>query len=504
MGEYLLGIDNGGSEIKCALFDTSGRTLCVTRRRVPMLLPAPGRTERRAEDVWHANAEAIREAVKTSGIDAKDIRAVGLTGYGNGILLVDENGRPTYHCIVSTDARASDYGDRFEASGAERAIYPLTKQTIWAAQPAALLPWFRDNDPAVLAQSTWCLGIKDWVRYCLTGVFATELTEASSTCLCNLDTHQFDETIFRALGIEDCRRLMPPIAESTAVTGRVTAAAAAETGLAEGTPVAGGYFDIDASALASGVLDESLLCLIAGTWSINEYVCKTANTDYDSNKNTVTLSYLPGHFITEDSSPTSASNFDWFVENVLRPDRKDTPASVIYKECDALMATLPPDENGPVFVPYLFDSSTTPGAKAAFFGLDSTHTRAQLVQAVYEGVVFSSALHVQNLRRPKESFAAARLSGGVAHSRVWAQMMADVLQMPVQVLAGSEMAAQGAAMGAGIACGLFADLADAVGRMTQVGETFAPRREYAAVYAHKFAAFQRALKALAVYHGAAD
>ena len=500
MADYLIGIDNGGSEIKCALFDASGNSLGVARRRVRMEIPRPGWTERNPAEVWSANASAIREVIQNAEVAASEIRAVGLTGYGNGIVLTDRTGKPTYNCIVSTDSRASEYGGFFKKNGAERAIYPATRQTVWSAQPAALLPWFRDNHPEILEESAYCLGIKDWIRYCLTGEMVTEITEASSTCLCNLDTRQFDDDIFSALGIAQCRRLMPPIAESTAVTGIVTPKASVETGLAAGTPVAGGYFDIDAAALASGVLDDRQLCLVAGTWSINEYISATANADYDSNANTVTLSYLPGYYLTEDSSPTSASNFDWFVENLMRADRSGVSAREIYRECDALLEAMPPEEGRAVFVPYLFDSATTPGAKGAFFNLDCGCSRAHMMQAVYEGVVFSSLFHVRRLRRPRESFSSARLSGGVAHSRVWSQMMADVLQMPVEILGGSELSALGAAMGAGVACGLFPGLSDAADRMTRVADTIYPRAEFAAIYEMKYAAYERALEALAVFH----
>lgn len=500
MKQYLIGIDNGGSEIKCAVFNLQGKEVSVASRRLPIFIPAPGYTERNAVDVWEANADAIGEAIAKAGIKGSDILAVGLTGYGNGLCLVDKQGNPTYNCIVSTDNRASGYSRIFAENGAEREIYPMTCQTIWSAQPAALLPWFRDNRPDILEKSDWCLSIKDYIRFKLTGTFACEVTDASSGCLLNLHTQQFDPRIFKALGIENCLRLMPPCLKSIDISGYVTAEAAERTGLAEGTPVAGGYFDIDAGALASGVLDENTLCLIAGTWSINEYLRSTANTDYDKNANTVTLSYLPGYFLVEDSSPTSASNFDWFVKNFLEPDRKDISRKQLYQECDKLLESIEPFDNDIIFVPYLFSSATNPNAKGAFFNLTSYHNRAHVIQAVYEGVVFSTMFHVKNLRRPTSDYRAARLSGGVAKSRVWAQMMADVLNMPVETLASSELSAQGAAMGAGVACGIFSSLQEAVDSMVQVGEVFYPRERYVLHYSKKFAAYEKALKALDMFH----
>ncbi|HCU08169.1 MAG TPA: carbohydrate kinase [Clostridiales bacterium] len=499
MGDYLLGIDNGGSEIKCAVFSTSGDTRCVTRRRLSMDQPSPGFTQRDARAVWKANAEAIREAIAKSGVLAEEIRAVGLTGYGNGMLLVDHNGTPVSPCIVSTDSRAADQVRKCAESGAQRRIFPRTLQTIWAAQPAALIPWFRDNEKETLDRSAKYLGIKDWIRFCLTGAMATEITEASSTCLFNLKDRRFDPKIFRELGIEEYFGLAPAFVDSTGISGYVTEAAAAETGLCAGIPVAGGYFDIDANALASGILDDSLLCLIAGTWSINQYLSKTANEEYDLNRNTTTLSYLPKHYLIEDSSATSASNFDWFVAQLMGTGEPGTTHSDLYKACDATIAAMDPGESDVVFIPYLYDSSAVSGGRGAFFNLSGSHTRDQLLLAVYEGVVFSTAMHVSRLK-PRQAFTLARLSGGVAHSPVWSQMMADVLDLPIEIPMGTELAAKGAAMGAGVACGAFTDLAQAVESMYATERIYQPQAERTAIYRKKYETYTKAVEALRVFH----
>lgn len=214
----------------------------------------------------------------------------------------------------------------------------------------------------------------------------------------------------------------------------------------------------------------------------------------------MTLSYLPDHFLVEDSSATSASNFDWFVEKLLKPVYPYLSRKELYLECDRLVEEMNPQNSQVVFIPYLFDSSTTSGAKAAFFNLSSEHTVQDLLFAVYEGVVFSSALHIKRLRPPLGQFQKARLSGGVANSSVWAQMMADVIHMPVEVLQNSELSAQGAAMAAGIGVGLFKNHQDAIERMVKIGGVFMPDSSRAAIYAQKFVVFEKALKALEIFH----
>lgn len=497
MEQYLMGIDNGGSDTKCAIFDLKGNEIAVAGTQVPMDIPKPGFTERDGEKVWQANAAVIREALQKAGISGEQVAAVGLTGYGNGMVLLGEDLSPVYPVIVSTDDRAGDYCKKFKEDGTERKLFPYTLQTTWSAQPAAMLPWFRDHEPEVLKKTRWILSVKDFVRLHLTGELAGEITDASSGCLVDLAARDYDKRLFEILGIEDCYEKMPPILESTEISGRVTEAAAKETGLAAGTPVAAGYFDIDANALASGILSSDDLCLIAGTWSINEYLsAEEPPRDIDKKKNVVTLSYLKGYYIIEDSTPTSASNFNWFIRNLIRPDRPDTPVSEIYAECNQLVEQISPEDSNVIFVPYLFGSATHPDAQGAFLNLNSSDDRAAMLRAVYEGVVFSSAHHVYNLKRPVESYAKARLSGGVSNSEVWSQMMSDVLQIPIETLKGGEPGAMGAAMGAGVACGVFKDLEDAVEHMVQLGKVYMPRPEYKEIYAKKFQRYEAALQAV--------
>lgn len=499
MGGILMGLDNGGSTIKCALFDLAGNELGVGSSNLPLAIPQAGWTERDCEDVWRANLDAIREAIRRAGVDPADILAVGLTGYGNGACFVDAAGNPTYNCIVSTDSRASGYLAKWEADGTMQKVYDRTYQKIWAAQPAALIPWFRDHRPDVLANTAYTLDIKDYIRFRLTGALCGEVTAASSGCLMNIKTLQFDPEIFRLLGIENYFGINPPYVPSTAVSGRITPEAAAATGLPAGLPVSGGYFDIDAGALASGILTDDMLCLIAGTWSINEYITSDLESGYGKFSNTV--GYLPGHYVVEDSSPTSASNFDWFVEKILAAERPGVPRSRIYRECDEKLAAMSPCDSDVIFVPYLFASATNPLSQGAFFGLSGFHDRDHLLQAVYEGVAFSTVFHVKSLTKGRDGrYGRARFSGGVAKSPVWTQMVCDALQLPLDVVAGSELSALGAAMSAGIACGAFADQREAVERMVRLSRSYAPNPERAAAYAEKYEKFARALQALDLYH----
>ena len=316
----------------------------------------------------------------------------------------------------------------------------------------------------------------------------------------NIFTLAFDKALFNLLDIADCFKLMPPVMGSTEIAGTISEEAAKLIGLCPGIPVASGCFDVDAGALASGILDCETLCLIAGTWSINEHLSTELPQGYQETSNSISMSFLPGHYLVEESTPTSASNFDWFIENFLLDIYPDKDRKEIFNICNQQVEKLPPEENDVIFVPYLYGSATHPQANGTFLNLTSYHNRAHLIQAIYEGVVFSALFHVKRLMTNGRNFQYARLSGGVANSAVWAQMMSDALQMPIETLAGSELSAKGAAICAGIGCGLFEDFSAAVKQMVKVGKTYTPRKDYTQIYQRKFAKYLKALNAIDYFH----
>ena len=476
---YLLGIDNGGSDIKCAVYDLNGKELAISRTQIPMNIPEAGFTERDVENVWEANVKVIKAVLKKAEIPGEDVVAIGVTGYGNGMVLLDEEGKPVYPAIISTDERASSYCKKFREDGTEKKIFPYTLQTTWAAQPAVLLPWFRDHKPEVLEKTKWIMSMKDYIRFRLTGKVAGVSINRSSSGIGGATYSK-----------------MPKILESTDISGYVTKEAEKMTGLTEGTPVAAGYFDIDANALASGVLSDQELCLIAGTWSINEYLSKEAPREIEKKKNTVTLSYMKDYYIMEDSTPTSASNLNWYLNHFVRPEKQELSADEIYIVCNKQVESVKPEECKVIFVPYLFGSATHENAHGAFLNLTGGDDKSVMLRAVYEGIAFSSMHHVYNLKRSLETYSKARLSGGISNSEVWSQMLCDALQIPIETLEAGEPGAKGAAMCAGVAGGVFKNLEDAVEHMVHVGKVYKPRSEYKEIYAEKFARYEAALAAV--------
>ncbi len=496
MNSYFLGIDNGGSVTKAVIFDAQGGEIASAAEKVPMLRPRPGYTERDMEALWQANLGVIRKAVQDSGIDPGAIRGVACTGHGKGLYLWGEDGKPVYNGIVSTDARAWKYPEQWEKDGTAAKVFPRTMQTPLACQPVALWRWFQDNRPEVLERVQWAFAVKDYIRFRLTGEAFAEVTDYSGTSLMNLAQATFDQEVMRDFGVADMAGKLPPLRHSTEVCGTLTAETAALTGLRAGTPVAGGMFDIDACAVAMDVTDEKNLCVIAGTWGINEYISRQPVLDKSIRMNS--LFCLPGYFLIEESSPTSASNNDWFADLFLDSEKRQARERGIgiHAVAEEMAASVGFDEQSILFLPFLYGSNDNPQAKACFIGLESSHTRAQIVRAVLEGIVFSHRVHIDRLLANRDRPEAIRLAGGAANNRTWSQMFADVIGLPVEIIDTKELGALGCAMAASVASGVYRDLQEAARHMVRVKERLEPDPQKKSAYDRKYSLFVRTSQAL--------
>jgi len=493
---YLLGIDNGGTVTKAALYSPSGDEIAVASVKTAMLFPHPGHAEKDVAELWAANVRVIRDVVRKAGIAAGDIAGVAVTGHGNGMYLVGEDGEPAWNGINSADSRAASYVERWEQDGTADRILPLSCQSIWAAQPVALLAWFRDNEPAALVRTRWIFMCKDYIRYRLTGEAFAEVTDYSGTNLMNVRELRYDPALLAAFGISTVRDKLPPLRRSAEICGCVTKGAAAETGLREGTPVAGGLFDIDACAIATGITDPETLCLIAGSWSINEYI---AAAPVQSRELFMTSAYcMPGYWLITEASATSASNLEWVVSELMGEEAREARAQgrSVYDTCNEMVTATAAGDSGVVFLPFLYGSNAGPRASSCFLGLKGWHGKAHLLRAVYEGVVFSHRTHIDRLLGFRGRPTAARISGGAAKSPVWTQMFADVLQLPIELAASEELGAMGAAICAGIGVGLFSSFENAVSRMVRVSRTVQPDPAMRDVYDGKYARYKRLLGVL--------
>ncbi|MBN2628364.1 MAG: carbohydrate kinase [Spirochaetales bacterium] len=496
MKNYYMGIDNGGTLCKAVIFDREGREIASGSCKLDLETPAPGRTERDMEYLWQSNIKAIKSALEKSGLPGEAIKGIACSGHGKGLYLWGKEDEPAYRGIVSTDSRAWEYPLRWKKDGTADKAFEKTCQDVLASQPVSLLNWLRDNEPGVVESTRWIFEVKDYIRFRLTGEAFAEVTDYSGSSMMNLVTKSFDPDLLKLFGLEDCYDKLPPLKKSTDFCGSLTKETAALTGLKEGTPVGGGMFDIDACAIAMDITDDKNICVIAGTWSINEYISREPVLNRSIMMNS--LYCHDGYYLVEECSPTSAGNLEWFVEEFLDREKREAEERGvnIFAYCDELVQTVTPEETRLLFLPYIFGSNYNPNAKSCFVGMDRSQSGAHRIRAVFEGIVFSHMIHLEKLLMNRESTAALRLAGGAANSRVWAQMFSDVSGIPVETIDTKELGALGVAMAAAVAGGEYADLGEAARTMVRIKEKIQPDPALKGIYDRKFRRYKAVAEAL--------
>ena len=469
----IIAFDAGGTALKAAIYDERGEELAVAGATMMPLRPAPGCLERDPQAMWSAICKVSREVLAAAAVAPSSIVAVGLTGYGNALYLLDRNGKPVRNGILSPDLRAEAIVARWRASGLEDEAIPLTYQRLWPGKPAPLIAWLEAHEPEALARAERAMFCKDYLRFRLTGAYGLEISELSSGGLIDQGARRFAPAVLEGFGLGRYARLYGEGVEPLTIFGAVTAEAAAETGLAAGTPVSTGYADGPAMALGLGAIDESLISVIAGTWGLNQLASRTPVAD--GSISAMIVGPRPGEYVLNDAAPTSASAFEWFVDSVVSAadgGRRDHAA--LFAFCNEQAAQVGDSKSAPYFLPYLNGRIDQPKARGCFIGLASWHGLPEMIRAIFEGVAFEHRRHIDRLLEGRARPRAARFAGGAARSKPWLDIFAAAIDLPLELAAASELGALGAAIVAAVGVGLYPDLESAVAAMTRVRDRVEP------------------------------
>ena len=479
MGDYLLGLDAGNTVIKAVIFDLDGRELAHAAREGHSRMPKPGHVERDLGEFWKNAQAVIRACIDAAAIDPQEIRAIGCAGHGNGLYALDKSGVPLIG-IQSIDTRASALAEELEAAGVGDITIKIGRKRPWPAQTPTLMAWLKRYQPELFARIGTIFLAKDYVTYRLTGERVSDVSDMSGCALLNLDNRTYDPRLLDAFGLSGYERLLPRLVESDEIAGHVTPEAASVTGLAEGTPVVGGLFDVVASALGSGVTRSGAASIIAGTWSINQVIVDAPRLEGPI---FMWSTYDRKRYMAMENSATSAANLEWMVREFFQ----DCPVGVSpFDQACELAASVSPTRAGPFYHPFLYGAQTDGNARAGFYGVGGWHGKGDLMRAVLEGVVFGHRWHIDRLRASGVNFADAVLSGGGSRSHIWSQMFADILGLRITVARSRETGALGAAIAAGTAVGLFSDFADGAARSVKVDRICEPDNELAQLYQQRY------------------
>lgn len=489
-----LTLDNGGTNTKALLFGLDGRAIASSSFPTRWIQPTPGMREIDLHRLRESLFQAIRNVLADAGVNGDDVRCISTVGHGKGLYVLDRMNQVFRNGILSTDERGAALAERFEADSGK--IQTVSAQHVMASQAPVLLRWLKDNAPADYEGIGAVLSAKDFVRFLLSGVACQEIGDASGNNLVNLHTRSYDRRLTDFFGIPEMFDRLPELVESSAVVARVSFDAANGTGLTPGTPICGGLFDIDAGALASGVLDDTHMAVIAGTWNINVFAADEPTVRMDGVMNSL---YLHDRTLVEASSPTSAGNLGLILDLLMpgEQERLKELGQSVYGRIEEDLAAGDASSTGVVYLPFLYGSNTDPYASASFLGIDSTTSPMQMIRSVYEGIAFAHRQHVEQLlaavARPPAS---VRLSGGAANSPAWMQIFADVLGLPVETLEGSEATGLGGAITAAVAIGDQPSYEQAVNRMVRISRRYDPRPDQHAIYERKYQAYRGILAAM--------
>jgi len=476
----LLGLDCGSTAVKAVLYDADGTAVATGVRRTEPLAPAPSHVEHDMDRLWQLACEAIAD-VRAAVPPHRVIDAIGVTAHGDGLYLCDSTGRPLGNGIQSVDSRARAVTAAWSAAGVLDRVERISAQRPYPYAASTLLAWIRQNEPERFAAIGHVLFCKDWLRYRLTGVIATDPTDAS-TAFTDARTQRYSDELLALMGLAGLRKALPNILPSSGTIGTISAEAAARTGVLAGTPVAGGMHDVTASAVGLGDLEPGIVSITAGTFSINEILSDRLVVDP---RWSARAGLRPGQWMNMSISPASSNNVDWFLRQAYRGEWDAAGGEASLWETVEADLAIPAVDDAPLFHPFLYGSPYERATSAAFLGLRSWHDRADMLRAVVEGAAFNHRFHVDALRSAFPAARAGITGGGTSRARP-AQLFADVLGLPVDVSRATEVGALGAALVAGVGVGAYASLADAARRACRVAASYVPDPERQAALGERY------------------
>ena len=500
--DYLMAIDLGSTTLKALVYDLDGNCVAsasrVTEKSTP---PAhPEWVEWNPDQIWTGAAAAAREAVSQVD-DPTLIRGVAVTGMGMDGVPVDCDGRALYPFISWHDPRTAAQAEWWtEHVGAERA-FGITGFPSWAITGAMRVLWMKEHEPAILAKAHKWLLIEDYLNCRLCGEMATDYSMASCMLLLDQSTHQWSGELLAASGID--RALLPEPRQSGTPLGKVTAGAAALTGLPEGTPVILGGQDHICGTLPSGVYKPGSALNVIGTWeSVITTLPRPVLTPAVHHAAVCMQSHVaPGVYAAWGGAPAGES-IEWFRREFgfqAEHEAKQKGGSVWQHLLGELDRT-EPGASGVLYLPHIsaagcpVDDSRSLGA---FIGISNTATKADMLRAVIEGVNYQF-LHIIEAMSTAMNQALDRIivTGGVVQNEFWMQNKADMLGVPVEISDVEESTPLGAAMLAGLGLGLYRDLDEAYERVRRPGRTYAPDGSLTDFYRRSFGIYKDIYPAL--------
>jgi xylulokinase len=464
---YFIGIDVSTTATKALLIDSAGQVVAVASTNYSFETPRPLWSEQHPDLWWEGTQKSLRVVLEQSGIDAAEIGGIGMTGQMHGLVLLDAAGNVLRPAILWNDQRTQAQCDEIHRRIGRKEFIRITGNVALTGFTAPKILWVKENEPDIYANTAHVLLPKDFVRNKLTGDYAMDKADGSGTVLLDLKARDWSEEVLSALDIP--RGWMPPLYEGPQITGRITPAAAAATGLKVGTPVMAGGGDQAAQAVGVGAVEPGIVSLTVGTSGVVFATTPSALIEPEGRLHAFCHA-VPGMWHFMGVMLSAAGSLQWY---------RDTLAPAMsFEDLLKEAESVPAGSEGLQFLPYLSGERTPypdPLARGAFIGLTVRHGRGHLTRAVLEGVAFGlkdSSTLIQNAGLG--TITQVRASGGGTKSALWRQILASVLDAELVVVNTAEGAAYGAALLAGVGAGNWLDVPTACADAIRVTNSIVP------------------------------
>ena len=480
MKQYLIGIDVGTSGTKSVLFDTCGNAIASATGEYPMYQPQNGWAEQNPDDWWNAAVETLRKltAKATDG----QIVGIGLSGQMHSLVMLDRDNRVIRPAILWCDGRTTEECAEIEATVGRERLIEITANPALPGFTASKIMWVKKREPENFARCAHILLAKDYIRFKLTGEYATEVSDASGMQLLNVTERRWSEEVCEKLGIP--MTLLAKVYESPEVTGYITPKIAELTGLPVGIPVAGGGGDNASAAIGTGVCMAGRAFTTVGTSGVVFVHTEKPQIDPKGRIHTFCAA-VPGEWHVMGVTQAAGLSLNWF--------RNQLAAEVSYKELDEKSAEIPLGSDKLLYLPYLMGERTPildSNARGVFFGLSAMHTKYHMARAVMEGVSYSLRDCLEVFSETGVTVEQMMLCGGGAKSRFWGQMISDVYGLPIVTPESNEGAALGAAILGGCAAGVYSSVRAGCVQAVREGTRILPDANSSAQYASYYAIYR--------------
>jgi xylulokinase len=481
---HLLGIDIGTSGTKTLICDQKGKVLATAMAEHPISAPKPGWSQQHPEDWWQSVGKATRAVLKKAKV--KDIKSIGLSGQMHGSVFLGDGPKALRPALLWNDQRTAEQCAEIESkAGGREALIELVANPALTGFTAPKILWVRQHEPRVYEKTRHILLPKDFIRYRLTGQYATEVSDASGTLLLDVANRIWSGKLLELLAIDPA--LMPPVHESAVVSGTLTAAGAAHLGLTAGIPVVGGGGDQAAGAVGNGIVSPGIVSATLGTSGV-----VFAHSDHptrDPGGRVHTMCHaVPGKWCVFGCMLSAGGSFQWFrntlaaAEVAAAKKRGVDPYELLVAEA----ATAPAGCDGLFFMPYLTGERCPypdPLARGGWVGLSSRTTRPMLIRSLLEGVTFGMRDALEIMAAMSIPISQVRASGGGARSAFWRQLQADIYKQPIVLTNATEGPAYGVALLAGVGVGVWAGVEEACAAAIRQTKKINPKRNYDNAYA---------------------